>query len=81
MIALRPGSEFRSFDSDDDEQASWIESYSDLMTELPAVFVIPFFFAIINQAISAFNAATEAVVVTAIDSAAVSQSRIADSIP
>lgn len=79
MIALRPGSKFRSFDSDDDEQTSWIESYSDLMTDLLAIFVILFSFAMINQAISASNTSAEAVVVTAIDSAAVSQSRIVDS--
>ena len=42
---------------DDDEEASWLESYSDLVTDLMAIFVVLFSFAMMNQAIVAYNQA------------------------
>lgn len=44
---------FRSHDGDDsdEEEASWQDSYSDLVTDLLAVFVILFAFAMMSQAI------------------------------
>lgn len=42
----------RTVDDDDDEnEASWQDSYSDLMTDLLAIFVILFSFAMMSQAI------------------------------
>lgn len=52
----------RSAESEEEEEASWTESYSDLMTDLLAIFVVLFSFAMINQAIVASKAAEPTVV-------------------
>ncbi len=50
---MRNGNRFGSFaeDDDDGDEASWQDSYSDLMTDLLAIFVILFAFAMMSQAI------------------------------
>jgi chemotaxis protein MotB len=51
-------SKFRESDEGGDEdEASWQDSYSDLMTDLLAIFVVLFSFAMMNQAFKADNAA------------------------
>lgn len=45
-------------DDDEEEEASWQDSYSDLMTDLLAIFVILFSFAMMSQAASAISAKT-----------------------
>ncbi|MFT4105880.1 MAG: OmpA family protein [Lacrimispora sp.] len=44
-------SKFEDEDEDDDEGENWLASYSDLMTDLLAVFVILFAFAMMSQAV------------------------------
>ncbi|HHV12505.1 MAG TPA: OmpA family protein [Clostridiales bacterium] len=42
---------FKEEEDDDEEEANWQDSYSDLMTDLLAIFVILFAFAMMSQAI------------------------------
>ncbi|MEY8352076.1 OmpA family protein [Lachnospiraceae bacterium 54-53] len=42
----------RAEDEEEEEEANWQDSYSDLMTDLLAIFVILFAFAMMNQAIT-----------------------------
>lgn len=80
MIALSARGKFKEFEEDDDEETSWVESYSDMMTDLLAIFVILFSFAMLNQAVVASGASKNAVVVSGIDSVASNQSEIVESI-
>lgn len=49
---MKPNSKFRlDHDDDDEEETGWQDSYSDLMTDLLAIFVILFAFAMMSQAI------------------------------
>ncbi|WP_455717037.1 OmpA family protein [Anaerosporobacter sp.] len=51
---MKPRSKFSSeHDDGDDEETGWQDSYSDLMTDLLAIFVILFAFAMMSQAIEA----------------------------
>ena len=48
---------FEKFEDEDgdESEANWQDSYSDLMTDLLAIFVVLFSFAMMNQAIVAYN--------------------------
>ncbi len=48
---MRSRDRFREDDEDDEDEANWQDSYSDLMTDLLAIFVILFAFAMMSQAI------------------------------
>lgn len=43
----------KNHDEDDDEGADWKDSYSDLVTDLLAIFVVLFSFAMVNQSVAA----------------------------
>lgn len=51
---------FHDEDEQDEENSSWLDSYSDLVTDLLAVFVILFSFAMMNQAAVANSAKNQA---------------------
>ena len=44
---------FNRGDAEEEEGASWVDSYADLVTDLMAVFVVLFSFAMMNQAFAA----------------------------
>ena len=51
---------FGEFEEDDEEEgANWQDSYSDLMTDLLAIFVVLFSFAMMTQAIAAYGSSTK----------------------
>jgi chemotaxis protein MotB len=48
---MRSNNRFNGSDEDEDNETGWQDSYSDLMTDLLAIFVILFAFAMMSQAI------------------------------
>jgi len=49
------GSRFGKHEEEEDEEANWLDSYSDLITDLMAIFVVLFSFAMVNQAVVTYN--------------------------
>lgn len=57
---MRFDGKFSEAEDNDEEEANWMDSYSDLITDLLAIFVILFSFAMMNQAIENYNTRTAA---------------------
>lgn len=49
---MRRGHKFNSSEGEDEEEANWQDSYSDLMTDLLAIFVVLFSFAMLSQSVA-----------------------------
>lgn len=70
---MRSGSRFhrRSEESGDEGEADWMASYSDLITDLLAIFVVLFSFAMMSQAIVNHNAKNQTSVIVGSEGAAI----------